>query len=211
LDKEVRKVYKSKIQKPLTLMLFIVFLSAITMGCGAVDSLSSLKARFSGSEEELVIEEPLEGDWLLETDGDLFGETKDIVLYFSNEDGSSLVAEQRTIPKVEGIARATINELIAGPHPESGLQSTIPAGTVLKDINIRPEGLAIVDFSSELVSNFMGDSNAETLAVYSIVNTLTQFDTVNEVQILVDGEVVETIGGHVSVAAAMTRDEGLIQ
>lgn len=191
-------------------MLF-VFMCVITLGCSAVDTLSSLKARFSGSEEELVVEEPMEGDWFLETEGEFTGETKDIVLYFSNEDGSALVAEQRTIPKVEGIARATMHELIAGPHPESGLQSTIPEGTVLKDINIRPDGLAIVDFSSELVTNFMGDSNAETLAVYSIVNTLTQFDTVNEVQILVDGEIVDTIGGHVSVATAMTRDEDIIQ
>ncbi|HHU32164.1 MAG: GerMN domain-containing protein [Zhaonellaceae bacterium] len=204
-------MFKSKIQKRLTLILLFVFMCLLTVGCSALDTLSSLKARFSGSEGELVVEEPMEEDWLLETEAELFGETRDIVLYFSNEDGTALVAEQRTIPKVEGIARATINELIAGPHPESGLQSTIPEGTVLKDINIRPDGLAIVDFSSELITNFMGDSNAETLAVYSIVNTLTQFDTVDEVQILVDGKIVDTIGGHVSVATAMTRDEGLIQ
>lgn len=204
-------MFKAKIQKGLTLIMLFTLLSIIAMGCSAIDSLSALKARFSGSEEELVVEEPLEGDWLLETEGELTSETKDIVLYFSNEDGTALVAEQRTIPKVEGIARATINELLAGPHPESGLQSAIPEGTVLKDINIRPDGLAIVDFSSELVTNFTGDSNAETLAVYSIVNTLTQFDTVKEVQILVDGEIVDTIGGHVNVATAMTRDDSIIQ
>lgn len=201
-------MFSSKMKKSITLMLCIIFLSVITAGCSAVNTLSSLKARFSGS-EELVVEEPAE-DWL-ETDVDLTGETKDIVLYFSNEEGTALIGEERTIPKVEGIARATINELIAGPHPESGLHGTLPVGTVLQDINIRPDGLAIVDFSSELVSNFSGDSSAEILAVYSIVNTLTQFDTVKEVQILVDGESVETIGGHVSVAASMSRDEGLIQ
>lgn len=195
-------------KKKMCVLVLVAFLFMLLAGCSAVDTLSSLKARFSGSEEPVVVI-PEEGEYI-ETEVPV-GETKKIVLYFSDAEGKSLVAEERTIPKVEGIARQTMIELTKGPHPESGLISTLPEGTVLKDINIKPDGLAIVDFSQELVSNFAGDSDTETLTVYSIVNTLTQFDTVKEVQILVDGKQVETIAGHVRVSAAMTRDEGLIR
>ena len=137
--------------------------------------------------------------------------TAQVVLYFSDPSGNYLVPEKRSIAAVEGIARATIDELIKGPAPGSQLLPTIPKGTVLKDINIRPDGLARVDFSKELVANHSGGSLGESLTVYSIVNTLTQFPTVKQVQFLVDGQYVQTIAGHVDVSAAMGRNESLIK
>ncbi|MDN5362057.1 MAG: hypothetical protein PWP70_1104 [Moorella sp. (in: firmicutes)] len=137
--------------------------------------------------------------------------TTQVVLYFSDPSGNYLVPEKRSIAAVEGIARATIDELIKGPGPGSQLLPTIPKGTVLKDINIRPDGLARVDFSKELVANHSGGSLGESLTVYSIVNTLTQFPTVKQVQFLVDGKYVQTIAGHVDVSAAMGRNESLIK
>ncbi len=136
-------------------------------------------------------------------------ETIDIVLYFSDEDGD-LVAEQKQIPKVEGIAKATINELINGPEAEGGLYATIPLGTVLQDINIK-DGLAIVDFSGDLKTEHWGGFLGETLTVYSIVNTLTQFPTVDEVQILVDGQKQETLAGHANISDPLTRNPSLVK
>lgn len=200
-----------RMKKILCLLLFLALLGLFAAGCSAVDTLTSLKARFAG-EQEPVMEDSQETEFLeTESEAGLPEETREVVLYFSDPEGKALVAEERTIPKVEGIARETIKELISGPHPESGLLGTIPEGTALRDINIRPDGLAIVDFSKELITNFNGDSTSEILTVYSIVNTLTQFDTVKEVQILVDGQVVETINGHVDVSEAMARDENIIK
>jgi hypothetical protein len=94
-----------------------------------------------------------------------FVDTATVVLYFANEDGQ-LVAEQREIPKVVGIARETIRELILGP--ENGmLDPTIPAGTTLLDIDVN-EGLCTVDFSKELITAHSGGSGSEYLTVYSI-------------------------------------------
>ncbi|MGB9660964.1 MAG: GerMN domain-containing protein [Moorellaceae bacterium] len=138
-------------------------------------------------------------------------EMKKVVLYFADPTGQKLVAEERAIPKVEGIARATVEELIKGPAPGSSLLPTIPKGTVLRDINIRPDGLARVDFSKELVTNHSGGSLGESLTVYSIVNTLTQFPSVKQVQILVEGQYVETIAGHLDVSSAVTRNEAIIK
>lgn len=130
-----------------------------------------------------------------------------VVLYFANENGQ-LVAEQREIPKVEGIARETIRELILGP--ENGmLDPTIPAGTTLLDIDVN-EGLCTVDFSKELIIGHSGGSGSEYLTVYSIVNTLTQFGTIQEVQLRVEGKTVETIAGHVGVDAPLVRDDEII-
>lgn len=136
-----------------------------------------------------------------------FVDTTTVVLYFA-DDNDRLVAEQREIPKVVGIARETINELLKGPENQS-LNPTIPAGTALLDIDVN-NGLCTVDFSRELVEGHSGGSTAEYLTVYSIVNTLTQFSTVQEVQIRVEGQVVETIAGHLDVSVPLERDDEII-
>ncbi|MCR4419244.1 MAG: GerMN domain-containing protein [Clostridia bacterium] len=138
------------------------------------------------------------------------GETTTVTLYFADPTGQYLVPVTRQIPKVQGIARATLQELILGPDAQSDLLPTVPVGTVLRDINIKPDGLAIVDFSKELVANHQGGTMGEMLTVYSIVNTLTQFPTVKKVQILVDGQYQQTLAGHLDIREALARNEGLI-
>lgn len=124
-----------------------------------------------------------------------------VVLYFASSDGSTLEAETRAIPKQEGLARATVNQLIAGPL-EDGLFPTLPAATILDDINIR-DGVCTVDFSPELIENISGDSQQQLLAVYSIVNTLTQFDSIDYVQILIDGKTVSQGVGGIDISTTL--------
>ncbi|MDN5344571.1 MAG: hypothetical protein PWQ18_682 [Clostridia bacterium] len=192
----------------LTVAVSLLLVVLMVSGCGLVDRLTG-KSR---TEVQVQLPPP-------ETSTPVAGaeaqkestKTTEVVLYFSDATGNYLVAEKRSIPLVEGIARATIEELIKGPGPGSQLLPTIPKGTVLKDINIRSDGLARVDFSKELVANHSGGSLGESLTVYSIVNTLTQFPSVKQVQFLVDGQYVKTIAGHVDVSAAMGRNESLIK
>lgn len=136
------------------------------------------------------------------------GATTTVVLYFADADGY-LQAEQRIINKTAGIARQTIHELCRGPRNQN-LSATIPDGTRLLDINIR-DGLCTVNFSRELVTNHSGGSGAENTTVYSIVNTLTQFSSIEQVQILVDGAIVESIAGHLDTSVPLTRDSDLIR
>lgn len=136
------------------------------------------------------------------------GETA-IVLYFGDKEGY-LVAEKRMIPKVEGIGRATLQELIKGPSPGSRLSPTIPQGVVLRNINVK-NGLATVDFSKELKTNHGGGSTGELSTVYSIVNTLTQFPAVQKVQILIDGKKIETLAGHMDLTQPLDRDADIIR
>lgn len=198
---------RSNIYRICFALLLVLLVSMIT-GCAMLDRLQAW--RDVGKETPVAEEqEGLEGTEML--DQALIGETREIALYFSDESGQFLAQEMRDVPKVEGIARAVMQELIAGPSVESGLLPTIPVGTQLLDINVRPDGVCIVDLSGELVMNHPGGSLNEEMTVYSMVNTLTQFPTIQEVQFLVDGQKVETIAGHMDVSTTMARNEEMIQ
>ncbi len=202
----MRTMIGLKKKKLLLLGLLVVFVVTVS-GCGLVDRILSFKDDVPTNVDQPV--QPPEEPQVDVNETTITGETTTVSLYFASPDGTGLVEEQRNIAKVEGIARETINELVMGPAPASGLLPTIPEGTALVDINIKEDGLCRVDFSSELVNNHLGGSTEETLTVYSIVNTLTQFPTVNEVQIMVDGQFVETLAGHVDVSQALVRNDGL--
>ena len=123
----------------------------------------------------------------------------EVVLYFMTDDGSSLEGETRIIPKEDGIAKAVMEQLIAGPK-KGGLASTLPSSAAIRGINIA-DGICTVDFSSHLLTDMTEDADDRMLALYSIVNTLTQIDTVDQVRILVEGKTVEEMGGADASAA----------
>ncbi|NLK51077.1 MAG: GerMN domain-containing protein [Syntrophomonadaceae bacterium] len=134
-----------------------------------------------------------------------------VELFFLDEESGKLVGEKREIRRVTGIARETLQELLRGPAPGSRLTSAIPADTVLLDLNIRSDGRCIVDLSREFRSNLAKGPHAETLAVYALVNTLTQFPTVKEVQLLINQQQVETVAGQVDLSQPLLREVSLIQ
>lgn len=137
------------------------------------------------------------------------GEKVSVVLYFASSDGK-LVAVRREMPKTQGIARQTMIELCQGPEKSDNLLATIPPGVTLKDINIK-DGLARVDFSRELKTRHWGGSSGEILTVYSIVNTLTQFHSIEKVEILVEGQRLDTLAGHLDLSKPLERDGSLIK
>ena len=180
-------------------------------GCGLLDKVQQdFKSGENVAENDPLFEEPTV---IFETPGDVTtftNETKLITLYFTDPVENKLVAEEREIPKVTGIARATIEQLIKGPMG-ADLESTLPANTMLLDINVREDGLAIVDFSGDLIRDLPTTATAEQLAVYSIVNTLTQFPTIQEVEMRVDGRKVDTLLGYVELQENLVRNTSIIK
>lgn len=134
-------------------------------------------------------------------------EMTQISLYFASNDGTKLVEETRMIPKEEGIARATVNELILGPDDDE-LSATMPTGTKLMDINIK-EGVCIVDFNNALKAG-IDSIEEENICVYSLVNTLTQFDSVDEVKILVDGKNIDQFAGAFDISATIAPNMNIV-
>lgn len=130
-------------------------------------------------------------------------------LYFADQNGEYLQAEKREIAMVPGLARATVEELIKGPKGK-GMTKTIPEGTRLLDISI-DKGVCRVDLSRQFRDNHWGGSSGEILTVYSLVNTLTQFDTVEKVEILVEGRKIDTLAGHMDLSVPVMRNAAIIK
>jgi spore germination protein GerM len=187
----------------------LIMLCLFVAGCSMMSEFQDWKAGDtpqSTEDPQIIIEDPVPSP---PENTASAAEMKEIVLYFADETGTCLKQETRKIPKEEGLARATINQLIVGPMT-SGLLPTIPVNTLLEDINIA-DGICTVDFSMELSSEHPGGLTNEELTVYSIVNTLTQFPSVEQVKILVNGKEVKTIAGHVDVSQAMSRNVEIIK
>lgn len=98
-----------------------------------------------------------------------------------------------------------LQALLNGPLAHEELFASVPPTTKLLGLQVH-DGLATADFSSELIHDFNGGSLLESYLVQAIVNTLTEFDPIHQVQILVDGEIIESIGGHVLVNTPLGRN-----
>lgn len=89
----------------------------------------------------------------------------------------------------------------------------IPNGTrILAPITIR-QGVATVNLSKEFVENFSGGSDQEALTLNSIVHTLVRNSggKVEKVRLLVEGETVETLGGHFDLTEPIEADSTLLR
>ena len=130
-------------------------------------------------------------------------------LYFRRltESGERLVAVMRALYG-DAPARAALEALISGEVPQ-GCARPLPGGTKLRGVTIK-QGTAIADFSEELVSNFQGGSDNEGVVVYAIVNTLNSLPGVEKTQITVEGEKLDTLGGHVEISKPLATDEELV-
>ncbi len=135
-----------------------------------------------------------------------------VALYFADVTGDKLVKTEKRIPKVEGMARATIETLLEGPDADSGLVSAIPSGTQLLDINVKPEDKkCIVDFSQEMMHRLAATDNGEQLAVYSVVNTLCQFDSIEQVEFRIEGQSVATLAGGVNLSSTVSANGAIVR
>lgn len=143
-----------------------------------------------------------------ETPGDKDStDTMEVTLYFSDAQAEKLVKEIRSVPRTTAVAKTAVEELIKGPN-EGGV-ATIPNGTRLIGLTVS-EGLAEVNLSKEIVDNHTGGSAGERLTVYSIVDTLTEFSSISEVRLLVEGVNVDTIAGHMDLSEPLKRDDSLL-
>jgi len=125
-------------------------------------------------------------------------------IYFSDSDGLRLVGEERTIDNTD--VEALINELIKGPQNPDNIK-TIPDGTKLLGVEVKNK-TAYVNFSKELRDNHWGGSTGELFTIFSIVNTLVlQPDLdIERVQILIEGQTVETLAGHADISVPLEAD-----
>lgn len=116
----------------------------------------------------------------------------EVSLFFSNSqkdpgmaDCSRVYMVKRSVPAIQAIARAALEELLKGPTEEEkskGYFSSIPGGVIIQSLSISNK-TAFVDFNSKIETA----GSCKVAAILSQVNeTLNQFDTVDKVVISVD-------------------------
>lgn len=97
-----------------------------------------------------------------------------------------------------------LNQIVTALIQETppNFRNTIPRGTMLNEVYIDSQQTAYLDFSSHLIDGHIGGTTAEFLTVTAILRTVFDAvpDDIKHVQILVDGEEVETIAGHLNLS-----------
>lgn len=132
---------------------------------------------------------------------------KEVILYFVDEEELGLAPEKRLIEikQSQSLETQIVEQLILGPK-QKGYFLTVPSETKIR--NIKTEGgICYVDLSSEFVTKHTGGSMAETFAIYSIVNSLTELEEVNKVQFLIEGEKVQNYKGSIDISTPLDRKD----
>ena len=133
---------------------------------------------------------------------------REVTLYFGSSDGGSLVAEHRQISSSRDVLenlRRVIEALVAGPEGDG--VAPLPASARLRGVFIH-DRTAFIDFSQDIVKDFAGGTTAEYVLISSLVQTAcANFSEVDAVRILVEGEEVNTIGGHLLISRPLKAQE----
>lgn len=130
-------------------------------------------------------------------------ENREVTLYFVNdkyietgdESLEKLIPETR---KVElgnfSLEESIVKALMAGPKSE-GVTTVIPSSAKLIGVEVADK-TAFVNFARE---GMFGGSLQETYTINQIVASLTELDTVDRVQFLIDGQKGDSLMGHYSL------------
>ena len=171
------------------IMLFsgVVLLSFFWItGCGTLETLlqknnsSENQTSWIGGEPANVptLADPVEG--------------RKVSLYFADSSGKYLIREERTLPKTLSLGRETVTQWLKGPlNKNNSIQPVVSPTTTLLDISLK-EGIATVDLSKEFLKPYQKVSSE--VEIYGLVNTLTQFSTIKEVRLRIEGKMLNKLG-----------------
>lgn len=139
--------------------------------------------------------------------------TVDLTIYFLDSVGD-VVPLTLAIPKVEGIGKEVLRYMTVGGPAEAilpqGFKPVLPAG-IKFDMNIKAEEkLAIVDFSREFF-NYEAKSAADEKKILDAITwSMTEFPTVDQVEIRVNGYPLEAMPTfNTPVIGPLSRADGI--
>lgn len=138
-------------------------------------------------------------------------ETSRFFVYFplNLASGVYLLPVEYFVPSGGDVARQAIEAFIAGLPDyiaESSGMMLVKLPKQTKVLGFKVEnGVCTVDFSGDIRGVSVGAAG-EAALLYAMVHTLCQFDNIDMVQILIEGQVVESLAGHVDTSQPLSRD-----
>ena len=137
---------------------------------------------------------------------------REVTLYFAEPEGRYLLRETDTISGCDDdrdCVRMLLERLIAGPQGDK--IRVVPESTRIRGVELEND-LIRVDFSRHLVDHHPGGSLTELLTIHGLINSLSEsFPYLRQMQILVEGEVRQTLKGHVRIDHPVYADYALTQ
>lgn len=119
---------------------------------------------------------------------------RETIIYYE-DDAGYLVPVMRKIPWVEGIAKYTLRMMMDTPEQHEdllmmGLRPLLPGDTEILGMSIK-DGIAKLDLNEAVLN--CKDAAEESNMIQGIVLTLTEFSTIDKVQFLFNGKVLDTM------------------
>lgn len=128
-------------------------------------------------------------------------------VYLLDYQGRYLVPYVLSISKVEGVAKEVLAKMVDSPDNASSLAGTefqlpLPANTQVLGMTIR-DGLAVVDFSADFLQ--FRDAVHERQAVDAVLYSLTEFSTIQQVEIRVAGRLLQQLPSGQTLPSVLSR------
>jgi hypothetical protein len=125
-----------------------------------------------------------------------------VSLYFPDYDTGTLIEEGREMalsPNRADRIRQIVLALTRGSQ-QSTAAGALPATAVLRAVFLTSDGTAYLDFASDISKDLPAGIKTETLAVYSVVDSLAaNIPSVKRVKFLIQGQEADTLDGHVDL------------
>ena len=131
------------------------------------------------------------------------GSAQTVTLYFPSYAEGKLRGETRALalaPDPADRVRQIVLALVEGPRQNQ--TRALPPSADVRAVFLAQDGTVYLDLSSSALTGFDPGIESETLAAYSIVDSLAaSLPDVKQVQFLIQGQEVDTLDGHVDLTA----------
>ncbi len=179
--------------------------TCIAMTLLQLDAVQRVSISTPEAEEPLVLSE---NDVFLRDTG-MLPQEEMLTLYFPDAQLRYLVRETLRVEAMDSADKpAYIVQSLLNGRSRGQLTSCIPDGTELLSISVE-NGVCTVNLSSEFQREWKDGFDAERMAVYSIVNSLTELPEITTVDLWVAGAPMERLN-RMELLGGISRDESLL-
>lgn len=133
-----------------------------------------------------------------------------LTLYFANEKGDGLVEVTRDVYRNENMSmeKLVLEQLIEGPKGKEKVHPAIPPETKVLSV-AEEDGVCYVNLNEGFLEQ--GVDVADVVSIYSIVNSLSEINGINKIQIAINGDTSKAYKDNIPLDELFERDLDLVE